>query len=158
MPVLSVAAPVSKLERENQGASLFGPLGGAQAMVPKETPSGEVSQEDTVKRQEGEKGGKGCEKEKPGHGREDEKGKRWVVRRVRGKEEEPGPEEREPGWGPEGSCSKERQGGAARGPESQGKGQTGRGARKGTESGGGRCVLEGRCSRRRQTRMNRGKG
>ena len=75
MPVLSVAAPVSKLERENQGASLFGPLGGAQAMVPKETPSGEVSQEDTVKRQEGEKGGKGCEKEKPGCGREDEKGK-----------------------------------------------------------------------------------
>ena len=54
---------------------LSGPLGGAQAMVPKETPSGEVSQEDTVKRQEGEKGGKGCEKEKPGRGREDEKGK-----------------------------------------------------------------------------------
>jgi len=60
-----------------------------------------------------------------------------VVRRVRGKEEEPGPEEREPGWGPEGSCSKERQGGAARGPESQGKG----GARKGTEHGGGWSVL-----------------
>ena len=71
-------------------------------MVPEETPSGEGSREDTVKSQDGKKGGRGCEKEKPGCGREDEKGKWWAVRRVRGKEEEPGPEEREPGWGPRG--------------------------------------------------------
>lgn len=51
-------------------------------MVPEEMPSAEGSREDTVKSQEGEKGGRGCEKEKPGRGREDEKGTRWAVRRV----------------------------------------------------------------------------
>ena len=82
-------------------------------MVPEEMPSGEGSREDTVKSQEGKKGGRGCEKEKPGCGREDEKGKRWAVRRG------------SQAGGREGSHSEERQGGAARGPVSQGKGQTG---------------------------------
>ena len=89
-----MAAPVSKLEHENQGASLWSP-----GRLPRRRHPGRGPRR-TLSSQEGEKGGKGCEKEKPGRGREDEKGKRWVVRRVRGKEEEPGPEEREPGWGP----------------------------------------------------------
>ena len=80
-PVLSAAAPGSKLERENQGASLRSP-GQCQALVPEETPYGEGSREDTVRSQEGEEGGRGCEKEKPGRGREDEKGTRWAVRWV----------------------------------------------------------------------------
>ena len=49
---------------------LSGPLGD-----PRGDTIGEGSREDTVMSQEGEKGGKGCEKEKPGCGREDEKGK-----------------------------------------------------------------------------------
>lgn len=94
-------------------------------MVPEETPSGEGSREDTVKSQEGEKGGRGCEKEKPGRGREDEKGTRWAVRRVSVREGR-GAGARGEGarLGPRGSCSEERQARAAGGPESQGRGQT----------------------------------
>ena len=72
-PVLSAAAPGSKLERENQGASLMSP-GWCSRLGPQGDAIGEGSREDTVKSQGGEKGGRGCEKEKPGCGREDEKG------------------------------------------------------------------------------------
>lgn len=74
VPALTGSALGPNQRRENQGASLWSPGQVIQAFDPEEMPSGEGSREDTVKSQEGKKGGRGCEKKKPGCGREDEKG------------------------------------------------------------------------------------